>query len=89
MSLVDKDQMTTLRPASAAKSTADTAEDEVQLKAVAFAINHASNTGEYRTIFQTPLRDAVKEQLESNGYKVRQADMRAYDQGKNVEISWE
>ena len=88
MSLVNKDEMTQLRPASEATQTAKTAEDDIQLQAVAFAINQASNTGLYRVIFQEALRENVKSQLESNGYTVRQADMRAYDQGKNVEISW-
>ena len=45
MSLVNKDDMTTLRSASEAAATAKTAEEDQQLLAVAFAINHASNTG--------------------------------------------
>ena len=68
MSLVEKDEMTTLRSASESKDTAQTAEYEIQLKAVAYAINSAANTGELRTIFVGQLRDDVKEELESNGY---------------------
>ena len=71
MSRVDRDQMTTLRPAADAYQTSLTAEDEIQLEAVAYAINNASNTGEVRVVFQTPLRPNVESQLKSNGYTIR------------------
>lgn len=87
MSLVNKDEMTALRPASEARSTAQTAEDEIQLMAVAFAINQASNTGEYRVEFQEQLRDAVKSELESNGYKIIfLGDV--YNKERHAIISW-
>lgn len=70
MSLVNKEDMTKLRPASEARSTAETAEDEIQLMAVAYAINNASNTGQYKVQFQEQLRDATKSALESNGYRI-------------------
>lgn len=86
MSLVDKDHMTELRPAAAALETALTANDEIQLKAVAFAINHASNTGETRVEFLDPLRPATKEALESKGYKINNYKS-AKPEGITV-ISW-
>lgn len=86
MSLVDKDHMTELRPASDALATAQTAEDEIQLKAVAFAINSASNTGQTRILFQDPLRDATKSTLESNGYEIKEYEG-ARPEGRVV-ISW-
>ena len=43
MAQVDKDHMTELRSASDARSTAQDAEKDIQLKSVAYAINEASN----------------------------------------------
>ena len=80
--------MTTLRPASAAKSTSDSALDDIQLAAVAAAINMASNTGQYEAIFQEPLRDNTKEQLEANGYTVKYVHNNAYNMEKHALIIW-
>lgn len=72
MALVDKDHMTELRPASDSKVTASTAEKDIQLQAVAYAINSAANTGEYTAVYQGKLLDEVKTELESNGYTLLQ-----------------
>lgn len=89
MSLVDKDHMTELRDASAALETALTAVDDTQLKAVAFVINNASNTGETRVIYQSPLTDEVRSQLESKGYKVEPMKGTAKREGQEeTVISW-
>ena len=68
MALVDKDHMTELRSAADARLTAETAEVDIQLQAVAYAINSASNTGQLRATFQGVLLDEVKSALEENGY---------------------
>lgn len=86
MALVDKDHMTILRPASEAKSTAETAEDDIQLMALAHAINSASNCGEYRTVFQENIRAKNKEELESKGYTLRAAGIA--DSERGTIISW-
>ena len=86
MALVEKDEMTTLRPASESKSTAETALDDIQLQAVAYAINSAANTGELRVIFQETLSDKVKDELESNGYELKDAGIASKERG--TVISW-
>lgn len=87
MALVDKDDMTTLFPASDSKATAQSAEDDIQLKAVAFAINSAANTGQLRVIFQEEIRPNVKTQLKSNGYELDSVPGTAKADGQTV-ISW-
>ena len=87
MSLVPKDEMTTLRSASQSLDTANSAEDDIQLKAVAYAINSAANTGQKRVVFQELILDAVKEQLESNGYKLTEYGP-CYPERHTI-ISWE
>ena len=68
MALVDKDDMTTLRPASDSRATAQTAEHDIQVKAVAYAINNAANCGQNNIIFQEVLRKDVEDELLSMGY---------------------
>lgn len=87
MALVDKDDMTTLFPASSSKTTAQSAEDDIQLKAVAFAINSAANTGQLRVIFQEEIRPNVKTQLENKGYKLDPVPGTAKADSQTV-ISW-
>lgn len=87
MNLVDKDNMDKLQPASSSKQTAQTAEDDIQLKAVAYAINSAANTGQYRTIFLEEIRPNVKSELESNGYKLSFVQGTAKTDSQTV-ISW-
>ena len=88
MSLVPRDEMTTLRSASASKATADTALDEQQLMEVAYLINNAANTGEYTAIYQNKLRDATVEALESSGYTIKYVHNNAYDMKKHAMIIW-
>ena len=87
MALVDKDHMTELRPASDSRATAQDAEKDIQLMAVAYAINNAANTGETRTIFQGVLLDDVRTQLESKGYTVTNFGP-AHPENRII-ISWE
>ena len=70
MSYIDKDQMIELHTAAEALETSLTAEDTIQLRSVAYAINTAANTGATRCMFQEPLRDNTKKELASNGYHV-------------------
>lgn len=87
MSLVDKDDMTTLRTAAESLATSQTAEDEIQLKAVAYAINSAANTGETVTVFQGELRENVKSEVEGKGYTIRYDSSIAFPDRKAI-ISW-
>lgn len=87
MSYVEKDDMTTLRTAAQSLETSQTSEDTVQLKAVAYEINSAANTGSTRIFFQDPLRGATKAELESKGYTIKTYKS-AQPEGQTV-ISWE
>lgn len=84
MAKVDKDHMTTLRTAAESKTTADTALDDTQVEAVAYAINSAANCGEYKVTFQEVLRENVKTQLDGKGYDLKTASQ--LDRG--TIISW-
>lgn len=86
MNLVDKDHMTELYTAAQSRQTAATAEDDIQLKAVAYAINSAANTGQLRVIFQETLRPNVIEQLEGSGYTIQYLSAAREDQ--QALISW-
>lgn len=86
MALVEKDEMTTLRSASDSKTTAQSALDDIQLKAVAYAINSAANCGELRVVFQEVLRQTVKDALISNGYTVEAAGIA--DKERGTIINW-
>ncbi len=86
MSLVEKDEMTTLFSASESNANAKTAEDAIQLKAVAYAINSAANTGLFRVVFQEILRPAVKAELENKGYSI--VPIGVADPDKHTLIEW-
>ena len=73
MARVDKDHMTTLYPASDSKTTATTALDDIQLEAVAYAINNAANCGQLNVLFQEPLRDNTISELTSKNYEMQAA----------------
>ena len=87
MSLVERDDMTKLRTAAESRETAASAEDEVQIKAVAHLINQAANTGLERVAYQGELREAVREELISKGYYLRNIGG-AYPE-RQVLIIWE
>lgn len=86
MALVDKDSMTILRTAAEARTTASTAEVDIQLKAVAYAINTAANTGLTRIEFIEKLLNDVSTKLKANGYSVSNAGKA--ESNKPVVISW-
>ena len=70
MALIPRDKLTELIPAVDAKSTADSAIDEINLQIVAAAINNAANTGEYKTLIQGEVTQATLDQLSEKGYEV-------------------
>ena len=84
MALVEKDDMTTLRSAADSRATAETAEHDIQVKAVAYAINNAANCGQDRIIFQEILRPDVASDLVSNGYVLT----RVPETERGTLISW-
>lgn len=88
MSLVNKDEMTTLRSASDSRATAQTAEKEIQLQAIAYAINNAANTGLFEALYQSPLLPGVKEELEGKGYVVRFVNNNSMQKEHHALISW-
>lgn len=84
MALVAKDDMVTLRPAADSRATAQTAEHDIQVKAVAYAINNAANCGQDRIIFQEILRQDVADELVAQGYVLR----RVPETERGTLISW-
>lgn len=84
MALVDKDEMTSLRTAAESKATAATSLDDIQKKAVAYAINNAANCGQYEVIFQEVLRESTIQSLEEKGYQL--SSVPALNKGTT--ISW-
>lgn len=84
MARVDKDDMTTLRPASDSNATAASALDDIQIEAVAYAINNAANCGQYDVIFQEEMRSNTKSELTGKGYTLAAASQ--LDRG--TVISW-
>lgn len=86
MALVEKDEMTILRSAADSKSTAATAGDDIQLKAVAYAINSAANCGQLSVVFQEELRSNVTSELESKGYELRKEGVTPIE--RSTLISW-
>ena len=63
------ENLTELVPAATAKSNALGAEQEAQLKAVAHAINTASNTGCTEVKINQVLTEETQSELASKGYK--------------------
>lgn len=80
------ENLTQLVPAATAKSTALSAERDIQLKTVAHAINTAANTGCTEVKINQPLLDEVKTELETNGYKVYPVSLA--DPDRVVMITW-
>lgn len=68
--MIDYKDLDQLVAASAAQQVAEEAPAEIQLKAVAHAINTAANSGEYKVTFQEPLLPEVLDELKSKGYKI-------------------
>ena len=69
MALIPRDEITKLVSASAAKETADSAAQEIDIQVVAAAINNAANTGEYKVSVSSIL-PATADKLKSLGYEV-------------------
>ena len=86
MALVEHDKMTTLYDASQSAATAATALDDIQLKAVAFAINSAANSGETSTTFSEDLRQATLDALKAKNYTIQ--NIGKADPSKLKLISW-
>jgi len=84
MALVDKDDMIKLRTAEESRATAQTAEHDIQIKAVAYAINNAANCGQDNIIFQEILRQDVASELKSKGYELSYVP----ETERGVLISW-
>ena len=87
MALIPMDELQTLKLASDVKSTANTAEADLQEKTIAYTINNAANCGQYDVTYNGKILSSVLKKLETNGYEV------TYDIAKmNTEdiahISW-
>lgn len=75
-------ELNTLRPASEARSIAETALAIHEQEAVARVINNAVNTGNYSCKLNRPLSDTMKSTLIDQGYTVSQ------DRGADPRLGW-
>ena len=85
--MFNPDEMTTIHTAAQCATTAASAADDQQKKAVAYQINNAANCGETSCEFLQVLRKAVQSELSSKGYKLRPSG--GADPNSSVVISWE
>lgn len=70
MSRIAPEDMATLTTASAAKTTAASAADDLEEMSVAHCINEAANTGAMEALYGKPISAAMLTKLESKGYTV-------------------
>lgn len=84
--MYNKDEMTTLHSAYDCKSVADSAEYEHEIEALAFCINNAANTGEYKATYLSPISDAAMQELTDKGYQVTYNG--GADKESSILISW-
>ena len=68
MALIDIKDMNELKTAAEVRTVAQTALVDQQTGAVAYQINQAANTGEYRCFVSGPLLPEVLQALETAGY---------------------
>lgn len=84
--MIELNDLNKLKPAAEVKQVAETSEDTIQTRSVAYAINSSANSGEVRVKYEEPLRPNVRTLLEENGYKLTATGNAA----KNMTIiSWE
>lgn len=88
MALIPQDDLTTLQAASAVKTVAASAVYEQDIRAIAYAINSAANTGETRVVITMRLSDQVKSELKNNGYTLTTVDTNANPANQTI-VSWE
>ena len=84
MALISIDKITQLQPAATCREAAKGALDNIQLSAVAYSINSASNSGELSVIYQDTLSEATENALTSQGYKLEVIG----ETNKSTKISW-
>lgn len=70
VNLIPHDALTKLIPAADAKTVSAGAQIAQQVNAVAYAINSAANTGEFRAIYNGALLSEVVSLLTDQGYNV-------------------
>ena len=70
MSRIAPEDMTTLIPASQAKTVASTAVTDLEEMSVAHAINNAANCGETQVTYAKPISASLVTKLEGQGYTI-------------------
>ena len=87
MSRIAPEDLTTLIPASDAKTTSDTAADDLEEMQVAHLINEAANCGQTSVTCPRPISSVLRTKLEGLGYKFINSTPIARP-GDVVIISW-
>ena len=84
---IKSEALTTLLPASEAKSIADGMLLYQEQAAIAALINGAVNTGGYEVRYNQPISSETLELLQSNGYIVKSVECSAIKDSQ-YDISW-
>lgn len=85
MALIPKDKITILKAADEVKEVAQSAPSEIQMLAIASAINNAANSGEVSVIVQEAVSDSNMKSLKDKGYVVTKS---GHADNNLTEISW-
>lgn len=82
------EELNTLHSAAQVKLVSEAAFEIQQRNSIARLINLAANVGEKSAVWNHPITDTIKEELEGNGYKLTQPKRIAKDYTM-WQISWE
>lgn len=78
MALIPMDEMNQLIAATAAKTVADSALQDLEEQSVAYVINAAANTGSHLAVWEHSLSETTISTLEGQGYTVLQDTKTVY-----------
>ena len=87
MSRIPQDEMTTLKTASAVKTVAAGAIEELEEMQIAHCINEAANTGAYEVVYCRPISASLKTKLTNKGYTLT-SPLPIAKPGDETIISW-
>ena len=86
MARIDQKDLCILKTASEVRTVASTADKELELSRIAFAINNAANSGAYEVEWADVISDDAKSTLKSKGYTI---DSKSVGVMTHYIIKWE
>lgn len=87
MSLIPREELTTLKSASEVRSVAESAYEIHEEMSIAHDINTAANSGEKSVAVVRKLSESIISKLKANGYKITDASEN-YPEPYCLVISW-